>query len=173
MKHWGIQGKVLFLALAPAALIAVVLAMLFVNSRIADLEQSLRDRGLSIARQLAPASEYGVFSGNREILQRLVDAARQETDVNWVAVTDSKGVLLAQSGNPGPLPGLINAHAGLHLAKTETANSLTFSTPVKLSQIDIEDVAGAEFDRVQGAATQTRDIGRVYVEMSRDNTVRR
>ncbi len=173
MKHWGIKGKVLFLALAPAALIAVVLAVHFVNSRIADLEQSLRDRGLSIARQLAPASEYGVFSGNREILQRLTDAARQEADVNWVAVTDSKGILLAQSGDSGQWPGLISAHAGLNLAKTETANSLAFSTPVKLSQLDIEDVAGAEFDLVQGAATQTRDIGRVYVEMSRDSTVQR
>jgi len=173
MKHWGIKGKVLFLALAPAALIAVVLAVHFVNSRIADLEQSLRDRGLSIARQLAPASEYGVFSGNREILQRLTDAARQEADVNWVAVTDSKGILLAQSGDSGQWPGLISAHAGLNLAKTETANSLAFSTPVKLSQLDIEDVAGAEFDLVQGTATQTRDIGRVYVEMSRDSTVQR
>lgn len=173
MKHWGIQGKVLFLALAPAALIAVVLAMHFVNSRIADLEQSLRDRGLSIARQLAPASEYGVFSGNREILRRLTDAARQEADVNWVAVTDSKGVLLAQSGNSGQRPGLIGAHAGLHLVKTENANTLSFSTPVKLSQLDIEDVAGSEFDLVQGTAAQSRDIGRVYVEMSRDSTIRR
>ncbi len=68
MKNWGIRGKVLFLALAPAALIAAALALHFVNSRITDLEQSLRERGLAIARQLAPASEYGVFAGNPPLL---------------------------------------------------------------------------------------------------------
>jgi diguanylate cyclase (GGDEF)-like protein len=173
MKHWGIKSKVLFLALAPAALIAVVLAVHFVNSRITDLEQSLRDRGLAIARQLAPASEYGVFSGNREILQHLTGAAQQEADVNWVAVTDSNNVILAQSGNSGQLPTMISAHVGLNLAKTENDRTLTFSTPVRLSQLDIEDVSGAESDLVQGAVAQTRNLGRVYVEMSRANTIQR
>ena len=46
---------------------------------------------------------------------------------------------------------------------SDYTNSLTFSTPVKLSQIDIEDVAGAEFDRVQGAATD----GTAYVGSTR------
>lgn len=173
MKHWGIQGKVLFLALAPAAMIAVVLAMLFVNSRIADLEQSLRDRGLSIARQLAPASEYGVFSGNRDILLRLTSAAKQETDVHWVAITDRNNTLLAQSGDSSRLPDMIGVHSELNLAKFEDAESLTFSTPVKLSQLDIEDVSDVTLDNAKSTSADARHIGRVYVKMSRANTVLR
>jgi len=170
MNRWGIKGKVLFLALAPAALIAAVLALHFVNSRITDLEQSLRDRGLAIARQLAPASEYGVFAGNHDILQRLTDAALKEADVNWVVITDLDGNILAASGKPDRLP--LAAHAGLNFAVAETDAALTFSAPVQLSQIEIDDVSAAA-DTGKESARHRRSIGRVYVEMSRADTVRR
>ncbi|MBT9612972.1 MAG: EAL domain-containing protein [Burkholderiales bacterium] len=169
MKNWGIKGKVLFLALAPATLIAAVLVLHFVNSRIADLEQSLRERGLAIARQLAPASEYGVFAGNRDILQRLSDAALKEADINWVVITDINGDILAASGKPSRLPHVANAHAGLDFAVAETQSALNFSAPVRLSQIELEDVSlhsASEMPRV-------RSVGRVYVEMSRAGTSQR
>jgi diguanylate cyclase (GGDEF)-like protein len=171
--QWGIKGKVLLIALAPAALIAVVLAVHFVNSRIADSEQSLRDRGLAIARQLAPASEFGVFSGDREILQRLTDAAQQEADVNWVAVTDINNVPLAHSGNAVPLPSLLKLNAGLNLATLENASALVFSAPVQLSQIEIEDVPTAGMRHAGAASAPRQSIGRVYVEMSRAQTIQR
>ena len=173
MVQWGIKGKVLFLALAPAALIAVVLAIHFVNSQISDLEQSLRDRGLAIARQLAPASEYGVFSGNREILRRLTSAAQTEADVNWVAVTDNNNFLLAQSGNSGKLSILLSTPAGLNIATTEDDITLTFSVPVRLSQIEIDDIASVDLGSAQTSVAPSPSIGRIYVEMSRANTVRR
>lgn len=171
MKNWSIRGKVLFLALAPAALIAAVLVLHFVNSRIADLEQSLRERGLAIARQLAPASEYGVFAGNRDILQRLSDAALKEADINWVVITDINGDILAASGKPSRLPHVADAHAGLDFAVAETQSALNFSAPVRLSQIELEDVSlhsasASEVPRV-------RSVGRVYVEMSRAGTSQR
>ena len=172
MNRWGIKSKVLFLALAPAALIAAVLAFHFVNSRITDLEQSLRDRGLAIARQLAPASEYGVFAGNHAILQRLTDAALKEADVNWVVITDLDGNTLAASGKPDRLPRVVAAHAGLNFAMAETDATLTFSAPVQLSQIEIDDVSAAA-DTGKEGAQHRRSIGRVYVEMSRADTVRR
>lgn len=173
MNRWGIKGKVLFLALAPAALIAAVLAFHFVNSRIADLEQSLRDRGLAIARQLAPASEYGVFSGNHQILQRLTDAARKEADVNWVVVTDIDNDILVGSGKPDRLPRVVDAHAGLNFAMAETPSALIFSAPVQVSQIEIEDISGSLMGAAKNEVPHSRSIGRVYVEMSRTSTVQR
>jgi len=177
MKNWGIRGKVLFLALAPAALIAAVLALHYVNSRITDLEQSLRERGLAIARQLAPASEYGVFAGNRDILQRLTDAALKETDINWVVITDINGEILATSGKPSRLPHVADAHAGLDYAVAESVAALTFSTPVRLSQIELDDVAGSLHGAIASTSAievpRVRSIGRVYVEMSRAGTVQR
>ncbi len=170
MKQLGIKGRVLLLALTPAALIAVVLATHAINGRIADLEQSLRDRGLAVARQLAPAAEYGVFSANREILQHLTDAARREADVNWVVITDLDNTVLAASGTPGHLPAVSDAHAGLRFAVAETPQTLVFSAPVQLTQIEFEDI-----DASGGIAPRERlkTVGRVYVEMSRRSTLAR
>jgi len=176
MKNWGIKGKVLFLALAPATLIAAVLVLHFVNSRIADLEQSLRERGLAIARQLAPASEYGVFAGNRDILQRLCDAALKEADINWVVITDINGDILAASGKPSRLPPVADAHAGLDFAVAESKFALNFSAPVRLSQIELEDVTtlhGTNLTTKTNDASRVRSVGRVYVEMDRSGTVQR
>ena len=174
MKNWGIKGKVLFLALAPATLISAVLVLHFVNSRIADLEQSLRERGLAIARQLAPASEYGVFAGNREVLQRLCDAALKEADSSWVVITDMNGEILAASGKPSQLPPVADAHAGLDFAVTESKFALNFSAPVRLSQIELDDVASMHSTSSPASdVPRVRSVGRVYVEMDRSSTVQR
>ena len=173
MKQWGIKWKVLALALVPAALIATVLAFHFVNSRIADLELSLHSRGLAIARQLAPASEYGVFAGNREILKRLADAAMREADVSWVAITDVNGRVLAASGDGVRLPAVSGLDAGLGVAVASGAESLVFSSPIYLSQIAVED----EWSGVDRQHTDLRNppqaIGRVSVEMNRKATIAR
>ena len=52
MKHWSIKWRVMLLALLPAAIIAVLLAAHFTDSRIRDIEKELRERGQVIARQL-------------------------------------------------------------------------------------------------------------------------
>ena len=59
MKEWGIQTRILFFALVPLALIVVLLSFHFIQTRLDDLDQALQDRGKAIARQMAPACEYG------------------------------------------------------------------------------------------------------------------
>jgi diguanylate cyclase (GGDEF)-like protein len=171
MKHRSIKWKVLAVALIPAALIAAVLAVHFINSRIADLEQSLQNRGLAIARQLAPASEYGVFAGNLNVLKSLVDAAAKEADVNWVAISDINGDILASSGQGVRLPPVADLRLGLNVAVAGTADALDFSAPIYLSQLAVED----DWDRADSrqARPTHRVIGRVTVEMSRASTQKR
>lgn len=100
MKKWGFRKRILFLALVPSFSIAVLLTLYFVATRFDALEESLDNRGASIARQLAPASEYGVFSGNGEILQGIVVSTLREPDVRSVEISDKAGNLLAQAENP-------------------------------------------------------------------------
>lgn len=97
MKNWGIRTRVLFLALAPLAFITLILDIYFINTRVRDLSQALTERGHAIASQLAPASEYGVFSGNRDILNQLVQAALAEPDVSSVTFVDAGGKTLARA----------------------------------------------------------------------------
>jgi signal transduction histidine kinase len=101
-RSWGIQQRAVFLALAPAATIAIALTAYFLIVRYADVEQALQNRGQALVRQLAPAAEYGAFSGNRAELSRLAQAAAREPDVVVVAIYDTAGQLLASSGSAHP-----------------------------------------------------------------------
>ncbi|MBS1173092.1 MAG: hypothetical protein H6R12_1922 [Proteobacteria bacterium] len=98
MKRWDIGSRVLFAAVVPAMLIAVVLAWYFTYVRIAALDRELHEHGYAIARQLAPASEYGVFSGNLEFLHQLAESAVRDAGVDGVAVFDNAGSLMTSSG---------------------------------------------------------------------------
>ena len=88
------------MALAPAAIIAIALTAYFLFLRYGDVEAELQNRGQSLVRQLAPAAEYGAFSGNRSELLRLAQAVVQEPDVVAVSIHDTAGKLLASAGQP-------------------------------------------------------------------------
>lgn len=166
MRHWGIKKRVLFLALMPAAGIALLLAAYFVTSGIQSLENSLYERGLAITRQLAPASEYGVFSGNREILRRLADATTKEADVTAVTITNMDGAILASSGKSMGPPVLPNHDAGLYTAVGEQEDVLTFSAPVFQSQTEVEGLEpGVSTPQPKG-----KILGRINLELSRQGT---
>lgn len=171
MMNWGIRERVLFLALTPVAVVGLLLAFHFTTSRISDLDQSLHDRGLAITRQLAPASEYGVFSGNREILQSLADAAKQEADVSAVSIVDINGNVLVASGqHTKSLVAAVALHE--HGAVVDGNESILFITAIPQSEIKLDD-----FDATQGVsqagAKHAKSLGEVRVELSRTNTTMR
>jgi signal transduction histidine kinase/CheY-like chemotaxis protein len=97
MKHWNIRARVLFLALAPGALILFTLLIYFTYTRIAAVDTALARQGVSIARQLASGAEFAIFAGDRVALQRLADAAAREENVSTVHIRDAAGHELAQS----------------------------------------------------------------------------
>jgi len=97
MKEWSLQKRVLFLALAPLTVAVLLLSLHFTNARIQDLEDALRNRGQTIATQLAAISEDAFRSGNRQVLARFVQSTLQEKNVMAVTVTDMKGNILAHA----------------------------------------------------------------------------
>ncbi len=169
MRLWGINKRVMFLALMPAAVIALLLAVYFVSSGMENLDRSLHERGLVIARQLAPASEFGVFSGNRDILQRLADATMKEADVTAITITNMDGAILASSGKSLGPPVLSGHGAGLYVAVAEQGEALTFSAPVLQSQTEVDDL-GFGLSPQQVVAPKGKILGRVNLELSRAST---
>src|SRR5512139_3080274 len=94
----GIRGRVIGLAMVPVAIIGVLLLFQLISGKIDDLDQSLRTRAIALARQLAPAAEYGVASGNIQVLQTLLEKTAIEPDIRGVAVFAGNGQWLAQVG---------------------------------------------------------------------------
>lgn len=95
---WDIRTRVLFVALVPTIILGLLLTSLLTFSRLSDLEEALGQRGRALARQLAASAEYGLFSGNREALQRLAISTLNSADLYGIAIYDRDGSLMASAG---------------------------------------------------------------------------
>jgi len=169
----GIRRRVLLVALVPAAAIAVVLAVYFVRGQVAGLQQQLEDQGTAIARHLAPASEFGVFSGNRAILRRLAAVSRKEANVRSVRISYADGRILASSG-PDFLPSSqqIAGKKAVTIFPSTDGSAIVFRAPVLQSQIEISDFPEMDARAGPPGNTAAITIGWVSVELSKDATLR-
>ncbi len=164
MRSLSFGMRVLLAATVPAIAIAVVLVWYFTQSRLSDAEQELRERGVAIARQLAPAAEFGVFSANRDILQQLVEAAARETGVVGVSVVDFSGATLAASGK-SPSRFWVGSPPRAARLADETDKALVFVAPVLQLHAFFEDVFSDNLE----APPPRSAIGTVLLELSRES----
>jgi diguanylate cyclase (GGDEF)-like protein len=136
----GIHFRVLWLAIFPAMLISMALLAYQTVTKLRELESSLAERGASMVRQLAPAVEYGVVSGNVGFLAPLIRAAGRESDVSGVAVFDTNGKLITSLGatnwtrlrNAGAYP--------RNLSRFDLSKSLVFYAPVRQTEISLDEL---------------------------------
>lgn len=172
MKHWSIKYRILFLAMLPVVVVASLLSILVMIGGITEMDGALKSRGMLIARQLAPASEYGAFSGNREILQALTQAVMKEEDVNAIIITDDRDKILAVSGRPSQFDYKSAGLADVGQVDSTGMNSLVFAAPIYQSANDIDEYG--LFDRAETPDGKKKKVlGRVYVELSTAATQQR
>ncbi|MFE8072368.1 hypothetical protein QQM79_15025 [Marinobacteraceae bacterium S3BR75-40.1] len=98
MRRWGIRKKVLVMALVPTVTITLLLGLFFTHSWVENISSLLQERGESLSRQLAAASEYGTFTGNRNLLFSLASSMLEEKDVRSVTIFDTQGEELVHTG---------------------------------------------------------------------------
>jgi len=173
MKRWGIKSQVLFLALMPTIVIAISLTAYYATTRIKQLEVSLYEQGTAIARHLAPASEYGVFSGNREILLNLINTAQEDPYVRSVTVTQPNGETLTRSGPPmRPLGRDFKDTLEIDFVDSLDRTSVVFRAPILESVVAIHDYPDERTPPGDESLTDQarRNLGWVYVELSREPT---
>lgn len=160
IRSWGIQQRAIFLALAPATVIAIALTAYFLIVRYADVEEALQNRGQVLVRQLAPAAEYGAFSGNRADLSRLAQAAAREPDVVSVAIYDAAGLLLARATGSGALP---TGQPSAQPAQSATDSIEIFQATISQPILAFDD----PFQATAPSTRQTKLLGKVVLELSR------
>ncbi|MDB6446431.1 MAG: response regulator [Mesorhizobium sp.] len=153
-RRWDINTRTQLIALGPALLLTVLLISFFTFVRIQDLRQELNHTGQLIANQLAPATEYGVISGNNEVLESLLTATLATPHVRFLEVQDSADRVLVYVEQP--------AQARSHSQQIEV-----FQAPVRLQRIALNN------DFLQGNSTTIETpgedyLGRVIVGMSND-----
>jgi diguanylate cyclase (GGDEF)-like protein len=171
MNSLGIRGRVIGLAMVPVAIIGVLLLFQLISGKIDDLDQSLRARAVAIARQLAPAVEYGVASGNIEVLQTLLGKAALEPDISGVAVFADNGQPLAQVGSgtwTEPAQGRLPSD---HIQLIEYTDRLVYYAPITRTEVRVDDFNPLDEQAAQ-SGTHTHLLGWVGLEVSRSATIR-
>jgi signal transduction histidine kinase/CheY-like chemotaxis protein len=168
-RFLDIRSRMLLAALLPVTLVAALLSTVFLAGRYVDLDEAHQQRVRSLARQLASASEYGLFSANTSSLQAIAAGALRETDVRSVLILDAQGQGLAMAGWTGQaaLPALgaleqrwIDAKSGHEL----------LVQPVSPSQLRLDDLFEG---RDPASAGQAQPLGHVVMEVSRAGVVAR
>ncbi|MDP1652905.1 MAG: ATP-binding protein [Rhodocyclaceae bacterium] len=112
MKSLGIRGRILLAAFAPAALVALLVSGVLVVRQVDQTRVDQHRRLYAVARQLASAAEFGIFSGNTDGLQKLLESALTEPDVVAAAFLDPDGKVLASTLPISELPPPEEVYAG-------------------------------------------------------------
>ncbi len=154
MKSWDISTRTQIISLGPALVLTLLLIGFFTFVRIQDLRQELNHTGQLIANQLAPASEYGVISGNDEVLEGLMRATLTIPHVRFLEVQDSANHILVYVEQPDE-----------HVNRAQQVE--VFQAPIRLQRISLD---GDFLHNGEQPASIVADdyLGRVIVGMSDD-----
>ena len=158
-RSWDINTRTQLISLGPALLLTLMLISFFTFVRIQDLRQEITHTGQLIANQLAPATEYGVISGNNEVLESLLKATLATPNVRFLEVQDSANRVLVYVEQP-------TAH------HNRAQQVEVFQAPVRLQRIALQN----DFLQSGKVATTTPGedyLGRVIVGLSNDAFSRR
>ena len=153
-RRWDISTRTQIISLGPALLLTLLLISFFTFVRIQDLRQELNHTGQLIANQLAPATEYGVISGNNEVLESLLKATLATPNVRFLEVQDSANRILVYVEQPSA------SYQKPHQVEV-------FQAPVRLQRIALHNDFFQD-GSVPPTAPAEDYLGRVIVGLSND-----
>ena len=153
-RRWDINTRTQLISLGPALLLTLLLISFFTFVRIQDLRQELTHTGQLIANQLAPATEYGVISGNNEVLESLLKATLATPNVRFLEVQDSANRILIYVEQPAA------SHDRPHQVEV-------FQAPVRLQRIALHNDFFQD-GKGNNVGPSEDYLGRVIVGLSND-----
>lgn len=162
----GIKARMILLTLLPTFAITLFLTSYSISKSINTLNDSLSDRSRIIATQIAPASEYGVLSGNITFLQTLIQQTiSRENDILSILITDKNGLTLAVSGQT---PYKVNANIDddLTINEIDADNYIVTNAPIIRNVVEIDDFYDGT-NNTLAANKKPNVVGQVYVTLSK------
>ncbi len=136
MKRPGISNQILIIALAPALIVATILSIHYIWDQFAYVSDSLNRDGKLIAKQLSPAAEYAVYSGNLELIRPLVNTAINNKSVLRIQILDKSNNNILDIYNT-------EKHAEKHSAFFhlifEDEKQLIFAEPIFSTPVAVDD----------------------------------
>lgn len=159
LDRFQLKDKLLLLGVIPAATLAIILAAYLTSTRLNDMYDLLHKTNENLASSLAESSISGVFSGNLDSLNTVINSAINEPDVVSIKITNRSNTVLAQASSKIATPTLIS----------DPPKSITQAIELKaLNQVD-------DFDAflVGPISTVNETIGYVVLTLSYDSIQQR
>ena len=150
MRPLGIKYQILLITLIPVLLIDFFFTYTNINTNIEQATELLQSKGQIIARQLAGASEFNLFTGNDQQIQYLLDQSVDTNDIVLASVYDSAGGLIAQS-------------TSTEFDRSETTNYFYYRQPILSQSVLYADV----FSPDSAEEHRTTTLGWVHLYISR------
>ncbi len=97
MKSLGIKYQILLITLIPVFLIDLFFTYKHINGSIEQANELLQSKGQIIARQIAGASEFNLFTGNDSQIQYLLGQSVGTNDIVLASIYDRQGKLIAET----------------------------------------------------------------------------
>ena len=170
MKMPGIHSCVLGLALVPVTIISTLLSFQLITGKIDALDAALRERAASMTRQLGPAAESRMASGDIKALQQLIERVAEEPDVHGVAVFSADGRSVIQAGSvkwPDTIPHTLPTD---QLYQVEQTDRLIYYVPIDRPSYPLNAFKKIRDDAPQRLNASNALLGWIGVEFSRDNS---
>lgn len=158
-----IRTRMLAAALLPVTLVVFGLVLTFWLGRLGDLDRAYSERSQLLARQLAMASEYAVFSGNQLHLHTIASAMLREPHVTAARVFDEYGEVLADVGN-GSKPSLAQLRDPLYVRAQRDRGVDLLVHAIESTAVQLDDLFGSSSGQVSG---KPRVLGYVAIEVAR------
>ncbi len=158
MRRLGLKHQVLLITLIPVFLIDLFFTFRHVDSGIDQATELLEGKGRVIARQIAGASEFNLFTGNDRQIQYLLDQSVNSNDIVQASVYDRNGNLVAGAVADDFQPRQIGDY-------------LYFRQPILSQSTGYADVFAPDYD--ESAQVTTLGWVHLYLSQSRLQTVTR
>jgi two-component system sensor histidine kinase BarA len=124
MKQFSIKWQILLIAMTPVFFIDTFLTYVHISSSIDQAEQTILSKGELIAKQLAGASEFNLYSGNYAQIQNLLNQSVNTNDIIFSAVYNIEGQVIAKAEGTGYSDNLTNEYFYFrHIIESETIDS--------------------------------------------------
>ena len=98
----SIRAQVILGGLLPLIMVASIFSVVVGSFGIQDKEESIDSQARLIVENLSQVTEYYLFSGDQEMLAKLLDSAVESRWVDSVAVVDAERRVLAHKGKKTP-----------------------------------------------------------------------
>ena len=163
MKRLGINNQIILISIFPALIIAGILSTYFIINQFTYISESLEKSGKLIAKQLSPAAEYAVYSGNTEFLKPSVETIIKNNPVLRIQILDKYKNNILDVRNTIVSKPINNSIFNIFI---NDEKRLVFSEPIFSAQVPLDDSLPL-INRPSSVEDQT-PIGKVIITLTTD-----